>query len=78
MPLEKLALFTSVMASGGCALVYYLIQSKYPDNHLRHSFFLALLSQGYRHQRKFFRWFLKIRERSRGLFFEASTPFCSL
>ncbi|XP_015974429.1 cytochrome c oxidase assembly factor 1 homolog [Rousettus aegyptiacus] len=41
MPLEKLALFTSVMASGGCALVYYLIQK----NFSRASYYQLALEQ---------------------------------
>lgn len=30
MPLGKQLFFTGVAASGGCALLYYLLQSKYP------------------------------------------------
>lgn len=40
--LGKVILYTSVMTSGSFALMYYLTQSKYPANCLRHGLFPAL------------------------------------
>ncbi|XP_016068002.1 PREDICTED: cytochrome c oxidase assembly factor 1 homolog isoform X2 [Miniopterus natalensis] len=45
VPLGKLFLFTSVMASGGCALVYYLIQKTFS----RASYYQLALEQLHSH-----------------------------
>lgn len=76
MPLGKVVLYSSVMSSGVCALGYYLIQSEYPANCLRHGLFLTLfpcssIIGNTSHA-------LCRLARRRGLFLETSTPFISV